>query len=252
MSLGEGKAMSKILIFIGVLLVAVTFQNCSSPKSDSGSAPQKLQANGDGYGGKATYQELALDGSCGKDMVRSEIEIADDGKATMTRENCDEIPAKSVTVSSLMPHNPEHFTYNTRTFQKDIDANAVTKLFCRGEGINLAKTRKNVVDAMIQISLNDESVRNARVIVGQYTLDGTRLIRVLRVASTSVSEHATPTPDGKAYVFTNIGSTNGTTFQLSIHTPTPTSQGYWNGVLVTNPNPNNPNGEQIIQQVKCS
>jgi hypothetical protein len=167
--------------------VLLGFQNCSKGPGSSAKTQTvvlKDSGNGDGYGGKTTYEDP---GNCADKGPLSKIEADGHGGYSLTRENCQDIAPQSVAVSDLMAHNTGYLTYKERLFQVRRDPGVLTTLLCRGDALTPTGLR-NVMDGIIDTS---GSAETASVKVGQYDQNGL-LLQAYDAEQVAVTETAAP------------------------------------------------------------
>lgn len=181
-----------------ILALTIPFQNCSKGPGESKPSEGiilKGGGNGDGYGGKVTYLNVATnEAACSDSGARSAIEVDANGNAALVRDNCQDITAQSVTINDLMQHNLAYLTFGGRLFQHFVSTEPVTGLFCRGNAVNPWGAH-NIMDGMIQTEAN-QSLR-ATVKVGQYDSSG-ELIQAYEAVNVAVTEITLP-GGGKNY-----------------------------------------------------
>lgn len=132
------------VISISILL---GFQNCSSYSvsqmglSNSGIFFNGTSGNGDGYTGKlnGTYVNLDVDGVCLSEDQEESVVVVKEGKAYLTKENCQDITPREITTNvDIRIHSPEALLFEQRLFERvqENKPREFSEIMCRGSTVD--------------------------------------------------------------------------------------------------------------------
>jgi hypothetical protein len=195
MGMNRGKSLIRWIVPALLVSTLISFQNCSGGlKSFTAKSQSNLtvasSGNGGGYEGKVYVARLS-DSTCadGSD-VSTKIEVREDQKAYILRDNCQtqepvELPYDSL---QLMAHNLDNLIHNSRVFDEEVLASeARTAILCRGDQIDATSGNREVVDAIVREKIvNGTKSYYGQAIFGIYRPDGS-LLKVYNLGEVPLS-----------------------------------------------------------------